>query len=215
MILKTIYATGIVLALTNQLASAGSIADTYTAGDTLTVTTLDNIKSAVNDNDVRISNQLPHVTRLDYTASIIDSTITVTYELFRTVGVFTKQSAATVIELNWVSHFTKVSTLADDFCDFQLRIDDAQDASAGGRIIMYGLESAASSNTYFTGLTAGAHTVSIYVRGAAISCEENRGNFTGTVFVKEYATTSTSTFEVPLNQETILTTDGVVNGIPQ
>ncbi len=44
-------ATAVVLVFTSQFSTAGSITDTYTAGDTLTTTTLDNIKSAVNDNN--------------------------------------------------------------------------------------------------------------------------------------------------------------------
>lgn len=47
--------TGVFLTLSSQLATAGSIADTYATGDILTTTTLDNIKAAVNDNDTRIS----------------------------------------------------------------------------------------------------------------------------------------------------------------
>ena len=39
-----------------QIGYASSISDTYNDGDTLTASTLDNIKSAVNDNDQRISN---------------------------------------------------------------------------------------------------------------------------------------------------------------
>lgn len=39
----------------SQLAYPDSITDTYNTGDTLTATTLDNIKSAVNDNDTRIN----------------------------------------------------------------------------------------------------------------------------------------------------------------
>jgi parallel beta-helix repeat protein len=39
----------------SQLAYAAPITDTYTTGDTLTAGTLDNIKSAVNDNDTRIT----------------------------------------------------------------------------------------------------------------------------------------------------------------
>jgi hypothetical protein len=43
--------TFIGLLSTSQLAYSGSITDTYNTGDTLTATTLNNIKSAVNDND--------------------------------------------------------------------------------------------------------------------------------------------------------------------
>jgi len=52
---KNIIATSIVLAFSSQLVIAGSITDTYSVGDTLTTTTLDNIKTAVNDNDSRLS----------------------------------------------------------------------------------------------------------------------------------------------------------------
>ena len=43
------------LLMMSQLARSDSITDTYTTGDTLTATTLNNIKSAVNDNDARIA----------------------------------------------------------------------------------------------------------------------------------------------------------------
>ncbi|MBT8128340.1 MAG: hypothetical protein KJP10_00005 [Gammaproteobacteria bacterium] len=52
---KVIISTVIGLAFTSQFVTAGSITDTYTTGDTLTATTLDNIKTAVNDNDTQIS----------------------------------------------------------------------------------------------------------------------------------------------------------------
>lgn len=51
MIQKVIISTVIALAFTSQLVTAGSITDTYTTGDTLTATMLNNIKTAVNDND--------------------------------------------------------------------------------------------------------------------------------------------------------------------
>lgn len=43
-----IFTTIITLALSSQLVEASDITDTYTTGDTLTATTLDNIKAAVN-----------------------------------------------------------------------------------------------------------------------------------------------------------------------
>ena len=45
----------VILQLGPQLALADSIADTYTTGDTLTATQLNNIKAAVNDNDSRVT----------------------------------------------------------------------------------------------------------------------------------------------------------------
>jgi len=53
--LKGILAVVVTLTFNSQLVIAGSISDTYTSGDPLTTTTLDNIKTAVNDNDTNIS----------------------------------------------------------------------------------------------------------------------------------------------------------------
>ncbi|MCW9013780.1 MAG: hypothetical protein OQL06_08360 [Gammaproteobacteria bacterium] len=47
--------SSIILALFSHLLFASSITDTYSTGDTLTTTTLNNIKSAVNDNDTNIT----------------------------------------------------------------------------------------------------------------------------------------------------------------
>ncbi|MDJ0832927.1 MAG: hypothetical protein QNJ69_05355, partial [Gammaproteobacteria bacterium] len=44
------------------IAPADSITDTYATGDTLTATTLNNIKSAVNDNDSNITNNTTNIT---------------------------------------------------------------------------------------------------------------------------------------------------------
>ena len=54
---RVIIAASIALALTSQYATAGSIADTYTTGDALTAAKMDNIKTAVNDNDTVNGNQ--------------------------------------------------------------------------------------------------------------------------------------------------------------
>jgi hypothetical protein len=47
--------------LYSQINFAESITDTYTTGDTLTATKLNNIKSAVNDNDVRITSSASNI----------------------------------------------------------------------------------------------------------------------------------------------------------
>ena len=54
--------TIIALALTGQLVNAADITDTYTAGDTLTATKMDNIKTAVNDNDSNVSTNTSNIT---------------------------------------------------------------------------------------------------------------------------------------------------------
>jgi len=49
-------AVGLSLGLAGAAVYAGSIADTYTTGDPLTATLMNNIKTAVGDNDTRITN---------------------------------------------------------------------------------------------------------------------------------------------------------------
>lgn len=52
-----LIAIGVFLTLSSQLVTAGTIADTYTTGDILTAAKMDNIKTAVNDNDTNINAQ--------------------------------------------------------------------------------------------------------------------------------------------------------------
>lgn len=52
---RIIYTTIITMALTGQLVSAGDLTDTYATGDTLTATKMDNIKTAVNSKQDRVS----------------------------------------------------------------------------------------------------------------------------------------------------------------
>ena len=51
---SVIFTTVIALAVSSQLVNAGAITDTYTTGDTLTAAKMDNIKTAVNDNNDNI-----------------------------------------------------------------------------------------------------------------------------------------------------------------
>ena len=170
---------------------------------------LNALKAAVNTN----------ITRLEYSGTVIDSTITPTYELFRTVGTFNKVAADTAIELTWNSHLTMVGTVV---CDFQVRIDNTAAGGTGlitgpsGRAVLQTSAAPASVTQYFAGLPAGSHTVSIWVRGvSATSCTENDGNYTRTVFVKEVmvssGSTTLSTSGAPLTAESV----GIVNDIAQ
>ena len=54
----------IALVLTSQFVSAGSITDTYTAGDTLTAANMDNIKTAVNGNATDINTHQTQIQNL-------------------------------------------------------------------------------------------------------------------------------------------------------
>jgi len=123
----------------------------------------------------------PIYTQLNYLGSTINSSITFTYEEFRIIGDFSKIYDDSIIELVWNDHGTVVGS----FCDFQVRIDGVELASEGARAILYSPASPITVNAWFPGLTAGIHTVSIWVRGSATSCEINDGSFRPAVFVKE------------------------------
>src|SRR3970040_939420 len=53
--LGTVLGVSLGLACSAGVVYAGSIADTYTTGDTLTATKMTAVKTAVNDNDTRIT----------------------------------------------------------------------------------------------------------------------------------------------------------------
>jgi hypothetical protein len=128
----------------------------------------------------------PVRTLLTLTANVQDSTISPTYEPLVTVGTFAKKRSETVIELTWTGHVTRVPS-ADDpsFCDFQLRIDGQSDANGTGRAVLFASDAPASVSTVFGGLSAGTHTVSIWVRGFANTCWINKGGFTQLIIVQE------------------------------
>jgi hypothetical protein len=129
-------------------------------------------------------------TRLHYEGTNTDNTITFSYELIRTVGVFTKDFGDTAIRLTWVGHVEKAGT----FCEFQLRVDGLKDTgsastayegTSGGSAVSYTNNSPVGVTAIFTGFAPGAHTVSIWVRGNATACTLNNGDFGQDVWVEE------------------------------
>ena len=129
-------------------------------------------------------------TELLYSGQVSDNTITFTYELFRTIGSFTKQSATSSLVTHWTTHL-RTATAATGFCHFQVRIDNVQSTGTTfpGPVLYQegaGTNDAPISQTdYWAGLAAGSHTVSIWLRGSATSCTENFGNFNKTVVITE------------------------------
>lgn len=69
--------TIIALALTGQLVNAADITDTYSAGDTLTATKMDNIKTAVNSKQDRVIQTCP----VDQSIRVINADGTVSCEV--------------------------------------------------------------------------------------------------------------------------------------
>jgi hypothetical protein len=152
----------------------------------------------------------PVLTELQYRLTNTDNSISSTYELIRTVGTFTKVLSNTDIELTWIAHASTNGT----FCDFQLRIDDNPSLGTldtGGRAVLYTAESPVAVTVLFRGLSAGLHTVSIWVRGTATSCTLNRGNFPQTVFVKEISQTVRTSIVTSAGD--VDAGEGIINGV--
>jgi hypothetical protein len=128
----------------------------------------------------------PVRTLLSFNANVQDSTISATYEQLVTVGTFTKKRPESVVQLTWTGHITRDPGVDDpSFCDFQLRIDGQSDPRETGRGVLYADDAPVSVSTVFGPLSAGTHTVSIWVRGFADSCWINKGGFTQLVIVEE------------------------------
>lgn len=134
-----------------------------------------------------VDRYLPTVyTQLDYTTEETDSTITPAYEPLAVIGDFTKIYDNSIVEVVWNDHGTLNVTNPGGFCDFQIRIDGNQMASGGARAVLYAAESPVSVTAWFSGLTVGVHTVSIWVRGFdADSCTINHLLFKPAIFIKE------------------------------
>ena len=127
------------------------------------------------------------VTVLWYDGSNGDNTIG-NFEQFRVVGNFTKQAASTAITTTWNAHVNTVGTVGVSFCHYQVRIDGNLPVGAApfSGVVNYGGHQAVSLTTYWSGLAAGVHSVSIWVRGAATACQANQGDFDQSVMVTEH-----------------------------
>jgi hypothetical protein len=116
-------------------------------------------------------------------------TPTFTQTFFRDLGTFTKLGSNTDITATWDGHFRTIGTPGSQFCQLQMRIDgilpDGGDV-AGTGAVNYGTQQAASLTGYWTGLSAGSHTVQFFLRGNATSCTLNFGNFPQHVYVGEH-----------------------------
>ncbi len=141
----------------------------------------------------RIAELAPVRTRLDYDDGAEATALDGDYAPLRDVGTFAKRHGPTALLLAWSTHIDAEGQ-PGSFCDFQLRIDGKPDTDVeggAGRAVVYvpararAASSPVSVSALFARVGAGSHTVSVWVRGSARSCQENYGNFPRSVLVEE------------------------------
>lgn len=115
------------------------------------------------------------------------STPTFTPTLVRTYGSFNKLSAGSVVEVTMNNTVLTTGT----FCQWQLRVDGTTPLGVTvpdgyGTIVYNNTQLAIHQSAVWTTLGAGSHSVQLYLRGSATSCQDNAASFTDQmVFVKE------------------------------
>lgn len=140
---------------------------------------------------------LPNVTVIQFSGTRTEPSPTGSFELLVAAGTFTKQSADTLVRMDFSGH----GTTNGSFCHFQLRIDgrsnDGSDSlsptfAQDGNAISYAADAPLATFAVFPDLAAGEHTAQIYVRGSATSCQLNRGNFSQQMLVEEFSASPSS-----------------------
>ncbi len=135
----------------------------------------------------------PRRLRLDYIDDALAENVNPNYRRLRGLGSFSKRHDRSSLLLVWSSH-VEAAGQAGTFCDFQLRVDDRPDGAAeggGGRAIAYVPAGGATTaqavavTTLFDRVTSGTHSVGLWVRGTAATCQENYGGFPRSVLIEE------------------------------
>ena len=133
---------------------------------------------------------VPVRTTLSYSGGTTKNSVNTSWVEMRVLGTFTKLEDDTDIQLTWFSH---VSTSSGDYCNFQPRIDGVATGNGAGAVVSTGWDGATpvAVPQSYSGLSAGTHTVSLWVRGHGftVSCMENQTtsstNYTAKVYIEE------------------------------
>jgi hypothetical protein len=176
--------------ITGSDVAPGAFGTQHLAFDPATQPELDTHKAGA-DHDARYYTKTqadalyaPVRTRLQYSAFHEAMPEPGVFEPLLTVGSFTKLRSESDIVLHWTGHATTTAS----HCNFQLRIDGAHDGANTGTAVMQGAGQFGVT-ALFTGLPAGAHTVSIWVRGLGNAtpprCGLNPGNYPTSILVEE------------------------------
>ena len=166
-----IFTTVITLALTSQVVTAGSIADTYATGDTLTATKMENIKTAVNDNDGNIITNTNGITAND--SDIANNDIDIGANAGN-ISSNTDNIDANAIGISDNTNEIGINTLG--IADNALNIATASrfygDGSAGDLVISADTDWTTTSppNLFFNNVTIDATTTLTVPSGTTIYC---------------------------------------------
>jgi collagen triple helix repeat protein len=129
------------------------------------------------------------VTQLQYLNTDTESAPTDAPKLLRVIGQFTKQQAATKLEVTWNSHIdmTVSGTPSVFACNFMLRIDGVGVSSDMGAVAATLATTPVSLTRIFTGISAGTHNLEIWTRGVSVtSCIDNPGNYARYAIIREF-----------------------------
>jgi hypothetical protein len=122
------------------------------------------------------------ITRIGYTGTNTDSTISTTYESLRSIGNFTKARANSDILVFFQGQASRATS---GYCAFQVRVDNNQESGGGGHGVVNSSEASLGVVAHFTGLATGSRGISIWVKGTAPSCTLNTLNLPFSVIVQE------------------------------
>lgn len=108
----------------------------------------------------------------------------------RVFGPFTKLSANSKIHLTWNSTVHSASA-GTGFCIFQIRVDGAAPPGHSGAVVPGPSGGAGiypvSTTTVISGLSAGSHTLSLWIQGASATfCADNPGGYDRAITIMEY-----------------------------
>jgi hypothetical protein len=170
-------------------AGDASVPNTFVNGTTAQAAQVNANFQALVD---QITANVPRRTRLEYNlkAQGVTSSTVLTWTKLRTFGSVTKYLSETdlIVDLNtnvWVNGVS---------AQLQLRIDDADDGTANGGMLVKlvtgsaPVQSSASTRSIFKGIPAGTRTVTLWMRsldGGSVAVSENDDQVDRTVFIEE------------------------------
>jgi hypothetical protein len=170
-------------------AGEANVPNTFVAGTTAQAAQVNANFTALAD---QITANVPWRSRIDYNAkaSGLTSPTVLAWVSLRTLGTFTKHRGDTDVVLNldtdlWVN---------GNSAQFQLRVDGLPETAVNGGMLVRLVSGvapatdAASAKAVFRGLSAGTHTVSLWVRsldGGNVGVAENDLAVDRTVYIEE------------------------------